>query len=77
MRKTVLLFALVIYTSTVFSQNLNLNCKVYDTNTSKIPDMVIKTLAMDNKDQVWFATGDCFFGGKLVMFNGYDFTIFD
>jgi hypothetical protein len=66
MRKIILFLILwVILAVYCKSQTTSIRCKVFDTNSSKIPDNIIKTLTPDNMDQLWFATGDCFFGGNL------------
>ena len=65
----------IFISSGTFSQTLHLT--VFDTANSKIPSNIIKTLAIDAQDNIWFVTGDCFYGGVLVKYNGNSFQVFD
>jgi len=67
----------VIGIASIDAQNADFTCKTFDTITSDIPDNVIKTVAVDQDENLWFATGDCFFGGSLVKYDGKKFFIYD
>ncbi len=67
----VLLFLLV--SANLFAQNWS----VFTKENSKIPENVIKTLAVDKSGNLWLVTGDCFYGGNVVKYNGKDFLVYD
>lgn len=71
--KKILFFILLIVSCYCYSQKMI----VFDTVNSDIPDNLIKTVAVDSSDNIWFVTGDCFSGGKLVMFDRKTFTEYD
>ena len=70
-------FQLMITGIVAFGQAESLNCRVFDTMSSAIPENIIKLVTCDQNDNVWFVTGDCFFGGKLVKYDGNNFSTFD
>jgi len=73
--KTAVLIFLFFLSAKSFPQTLELT--VFDTTNSKIPSDIIKTLSIDAQDNIWFVTGDCFYGGDLVKYDGTSFQIFD
>jgi ligand-binding sensor domain-containing protein len=75
MKKIVLLILLLISSAYSFAQQEE--WIVYDTLNSKISNNQIKTLAIDSIGNVWMVTGDCFYGGDVVKFNGNEFTVYD